>query len=833
MLSRGVASPTTYGTALMRLSLALLIVLSSAAAILYIVALGIDQMYVLHNSENVYYTSSVDPAASQQQLLLPQIDATVGLVTACVSGSCFARAGRSGAQGMVATTLGNQSFTSGDASRLQKQLVTEFFFGYDCGLNCGTETKKVERLAEFAYAAFVLSLAFFVGAFISSILFYLLVGNTDLLAGTPSLDRNSSAVSMKELGLSGAYAMLKLQRHLDSEGPLVVAVLVLSGLAFVFSVCAMGVTIAVEKSTSKCGISACESYESSMQSFFAALASLNIAVSPAPAYSCRTGSSLGLSIAGFVLGILCLLLACLLFGWFVCAQRRREMLSVRDQLYRLADVQGLIGTIAGGCGTPYPLAQSQEASCVASTSSVVLSPGGTTGATDIWARAAAKDSTAVRSSVEYDNRQARSVGARIGLYQVLKQFVITEQQTRQGVVARENLEFFSVLAMRETLWYNEELRLLHAFTLSYFVGPTLDLCVLETNARQQILAEYNTVQSAFLNGLTDCFEATEESVRESECGASLPFAESAKWSKQIDRWQKTQRDMAPLILHTASYAQAAASSLQQPQSGKRRKLKATAALKLAALTTSSSTSSSLDTDRWLTIFDKLRASGCDDSAFITHSASPLLVRRNSSGALGFFDEADDTSFSSNVFSDPSFAQTRGEDLTAAPDHIRSHLIRTGYLALTPSPPPPRLRTLPQFDDEKRPANSSSSKCGVRRRRRSGANGSTGRPGERSPSPQARSPARASSLTSAGGWRGDPPSGYGSFQASFAAPNAYAADSSNARAGGGGGNSSGNMSVGGAASAMISVPNEAAQTDGNSSLTMQFPSRGSWRFQKTA
>ncbi|KPA79970.1 hypothetical protein ABB37_05014 [Leptomonas pyrrhocoris] len=719
VLSRRMASPITYGTFLLRVSLAVVIVLSAVAIMIYVVAAGVDQVYRLRNQHNIYYAPSNDPTGSTQLLLLPQFDATVGLVTACVSHSCFARAGRSGVQDLIAATLGNQSFTAGDAANLRKRLESEFMFGYDSGAHCGVPYTKLQRLSGFGYAAYVLSLVFFIGLFISSLLLCQLVGDTDVLAGTPSLDKDSNAINVEDMGITGVYLMYKLRRYLSHEGPLLATVMALSGLAFVFSICGMGVTLAAELSSSKCGVSVCTSFESSMRNFFSELARLNIAVSAPRTYSCRTGASLALSLVGFILGLLCFCVACLLAGWYRCTHRRKELLDLRDHLFRLADVQGQIDTVVGG-DTPFPLALSRQVSRVVSGGSAAASLGGRESGVERDAngnltahhRGASTVSVGTRKSnsgifglVEFDRRHARSVGALIELYRALKLFVTTEERARQGLMAQERLEFYSALAMREAMWYNEELCVLHEFTLNWFVGPPLDLSVLETEERQRIMEEFSASVSDFLTNIAGGFDDPAEPVLSWERGGPLSTAATARWSQQVARWQRIQAKTAPLILQSASYARV---DTPQPPS---RLQKTKSALKLAPV-------SSLDTDRWLTILDKLRFTTYDDGAFITRSASPFLTHRDTS-TLGNFDDV--SSFSSNTFSDPSFARAHHDDFIP-PDNVRAHLVKAAHTTRTLPRPPPRLRALPPSEDEKRPA---IVKGGTGRQLHSGTNGGVG------------------------------------------------------------------------------------------------------------
>lgn len=861
VVSRGLVSPTTYGTSLMRISLAVIITLSTVATVIYVVAIGTDHLYTIHNRANVYYTPATSSSSSSDSndngaakvLLLPQFDATIGLVTACVGHSCFSRVSRTGVQTLIADTLGKQTFADKSAAARQAQLESEFLFGYDAGNNCSSNSQKLQRMAQFAYAALVVSLVFFLGTCVASMFFCLLVGDTDVLAGTPSLDRDSNAINVEDLGLPGIYVMYKLQRHLRHEGPLLSSVLALSGFAFIFSVCAMGVTIAVQSITTKCGTSVCASFKSSMEKFFAELAALHIDVSPTPSYACHTGASLSLSIVGFVLGLVCLLFACLMFAWFSCSQRRKDMLSLRDQLYRLADVQGLIGTIASNGETPFPLAQSRQVSGVASAGSVALSLAGAggygerdgggnliayhRGASSI-SSGARRPSMAAFSAAEYNGAQARSVGARISLYRMLKQFMLSEDQARQNVMHQEKLEFFSLLALRESAWFDEEVCLLHRFALNYFVGPPLDLCVLETNARQLIADEYSNTLSASLKAVAGGFaEPPGEPPQAWARSGPLTPAESARWSQQVARWQQVQADFAPQLRQTASYARTDAAAARPPR-------RAASSLKLAPLTTGAA--NTLDSDHWLGILERLRGTAYEEGAFITRSASPLLLRRNTS-ALAYFE--DDTSFSSNVFSDPSFALTRCEDFTVPIDNVRIHLVKSAYLTRTLPRPPPRLHTLPQHDDAKRPA---SAKSGSTGRRRRSSTSSSSRPNGRSPSPQARSPAMTTfaagddtnSLASGVGGKGDAlhgavrpfssrdgtSSGRTPFQTAFAAHNASLAGSPNTsslhRLGLNGGNNGGDGVLSGA-------PERSSLPSVNASQGAAFPTGSSWRFQNTA
>ncbi|KPI83501.1 hypothetical protein ABL78_7463 [Leptomonas seymouri] len=735
----GVARPTTYGTSFIRVAIAMIIVLSVIASVIYGVVLGVDQVYSLHNMQNIYYTPGNDLVnPPKAMLLLPQFDATVGLVSACVGHSCFARAGLSGTQGLIANTLGSQKFTLGDLARLQKRLESEFMFGYDGGVQCGAMSTNIQHMCSFGYGAYVLSLIFFVGVFISSALFCVLVGNIDVLAGTPALDKDSNAVNVEGLDLPGLYLMYRLKRHLIHEGPFLASLLALGGAALVLSACGMGITIAVQSTSSKCGVSVCSSFESSMKSFFDELASFNIPVSAPRAYSCRTGASIVLSIAGFVLGLLCFVLACLLYCWFKYSHRRKDLQAMRDQICRLADVQG-VGDIFTGGGSAFPLTKPRPLAAVDRAGFGALSRG-RGGCAELDAGGdvipsncrgsysfidPSSGSAAVFSRMEYVGLHARSVGARIGVYRMLKQFMSSEDLARQGVLAQEKLEFCSLLAMLETVWMNEELCMLHEFTLNWFVGPLLDLLVLETNERQMIIEEFNALERDFLRNLTSDFEASMGADRAKRLAGPLSVAETGRWSRLVAQWQRTQAEMAPLILQSASYARIEASPpLQQQQQWSTR------------ATYESSPFFFLDTDRWITILDGLRASAYDDGAFMTPSAFPLLIRRKASTVSSFVDA---TSFSSDIFSDPSFAQARCDDFIL-PDHVRVHLVTTVQLKKTLPRPPLRLRALPQFDRRKQQV-SDEDNMGCRRRNGAGDGGGgrsgNGLPGGRSPSPQLR------------------------------------------------------------------------------------------------
>lgn len=386
--------------------------------------------------------------------------------------------------------------------------------------------------------------------------------------------------------------------------------------------------------------------------------------------------------------------------------------------------------------------------------------------------------------------------------------------------------------------------MLHQFTLDWFVGPPLDLCVLETNARQLIIEEFNAFESDFLKRIATGFEAQGEPTQAWERSGPLPVAESARWQQQVARWEQMQAAMAPLVRQTASYARAVT-----PPSPRKAKRKAPPVLaELPAL----------DTDRWIAILDRLRASAYDDGAFVTRSASPLLMRRATSTMANFDDNG---SVSSNVFSNPSFVPVSCDDLIPV-DHVRAHLVRSTYLTKTAPRPPPRLRALPQVDDKKG-ANGGKSGAGRRRRSTGGGGGSMGvivPPRGRSPSPRLRSPGMASLhngdesnfFPNGSGEKGEQAhaaprpfssrdgttSGRSPFQSAFDARNSTSPHSPNGRVrvgsiGGSAATSPASVAIPdrGAASRATPTQDSGVQPSTSPTQSATFPTGSAWRFQR--
>ncbi|KAK7201713.1 hypothetical protein NESM_000236600 [Novymonas esmeraldas] len=678
------ANKASASTTCLRVLLAFGILLSTVSAMLYVAVLGIDVMYTVQNDNNVYYfnesgsgsseaSSSTAPGTvKHRSMLFPQLRAIVGLHTVCIGSNCVRRSRLHGVLPLVdnaaAESLGLPA--SGAVGTAYQDALSQYVFGFDIGVHCGTPRETTQALSSFAVAAAALSLVLLLALFVVNMLLCALVSGADVLIGSPSLDSDTHLVTVDVLNLPVAYVTYKINRHLRLEKPLLIGGGLFSLLACLTSVCAMAVTVSLNRSKSKCGQSVCAAFEHSMGLFYKTATSFKVNITTPRTFSCHNGSSYILVVVAFCLCALCLLANGLMLYCHCHSHRHEEMAAMRDQLRRLMEVQTIAGG-GGGCGGGGGGGGGGEGGSLGSqvsgagdaSSSLALFMAGVTRRGSSMQRSDSSFTPgglsrlrSTQSSPKELSRRARTVGGRIEFYRLLKQFVALEEHSRRGIRVAEGVEFQACLALRETVWFDEELCMLHKFTLDWFAGPALDLCVLETDGRQRLAVEYSS-------GVGEILADVDAGVRASVDGAPqqrLTAADQAEqdaavWEQRVLRWRQVHQQISVDCQRAASYAAV------EP----RRLRRSPASVPLAA----STPCTGLDTDAWIRRLEELR-SAYVDAPFL---ADPFLEQ--SPDDVGRRQETDTTNTFSRSFPVGGGVSPLlgGDSAFTATDGVRQHL----------------------------------------------------------------------------------------------------------------------------------------------------------------
>ncbi|TPP42340.1 putative integral membrane protein [Leishmania donovani] len=571
---------TTAGVTYLRALAAVLACFSTVSAMLYICILGLDDVYSVQNSQNVYYSNESLAVASDAlggtantaespTLLFPQLRATVGLHTVCVGFNCFLRSRLTGVSALVASAAQG---TTG--RRLPRELAAayeeatyQYIFGFDIGAHCGTPWSKTQSLSTFGVAALTLSLVLSLALFAVSMGLCFVVGKTDFLASNTTADGDFHLTNLNALDVPAPYGMRQIDRHLRMKTPLLLSAGILSLFAFFTSVCTMGVAVALNRSKSKCGQSVCGAFKQGMERFYELADSLHVNVSIPRTYSCEPGSSYILVFVTFCSSAVCLTMGSAIFFCYRHSRHHEQMLEMRDQLRRITEVQGLAG------GRSVARAESRRGTALANTSSLIVSVSSPSQAysdmhhSDFFADGGLARRRHFGSPAEDAQRRPRSVGAGIERYRLLKQFMAAEEHSRGCIKATESVHFQVFLALCETVWLAERLCRLHMLTLNCFVGPALEICVLETQCRQQLIREYHAGVTEVLASLREDAGVVPSQPRQPRVkGAVLQEQERAVWDERVRRWQQVRAEMSRSFQRTASHAAAEARLRRRPSS---------------------------------------------------------------------------------------------------------------------------------------------------------------------------------------------------------------------------------------------------------------------------
>ncbi|CAG9583614.1 hypothetical protein LMJF_36_0960 [Leishmania major strain Friedlin] len=605
---------------------AVLACFSTVSAMLYICILGLDDVYSVQNSQNVYYSNESLAVASgalgdtantaeSPTLLFPQLRASVGLHTVCLGYNCFLRSRLSGVSALVANAA--QGTTR---RRLPRELAAayeeatyQYIFGFDIGAHCGTPRTKIQSLSTFGVAASALSLVLLFGLLAVSMGLCFVAGTTDFLASDTTADGDFHLTNVDALDVPASYGMRQIHRHLRMKTPLLLSAGILSFFVLCTSACTMGVTVALNRSKSKCGQSVCGAFKQGMEHFYELADSLHVNVSTPRTYSCQPGTSYILVFVTFCSSAVCLTMSSAIFFCYRHSRHHEQMLEMRDQLRRITEVQGLAG------GRSVARAESRRGTALASKSSLIVSVSSRSQAySDMHHSDFCADGELARrryfgNPVEGAQRRSRSVGAGIEQYRLLKQFMAEEEHCRRYIKVMESGHFQVFLVLRETVWLTEKLCRLHKFTLNCFVGPALEICVRETQCRQQLIREHDAGVTEVLASLREDARVASSQPRQPRVGgAVLQEQERAVWDERVRRWQQVRADMSRSFQRTASHAAAEAPLRRRPSSP-------------AHLRTASCAGPNMV--EWFQKLEQLDATSVDE-LFLAGSLAELPPRRN-------------------------------------------------------------------------------------------------------------------------------------------------------------------------------------------------------------
>ncbi|KAG5489971.1 hypothetical protein JKF63_00090 [Porcisia hertigi] len=499
------AGKVTVGTMWLRFFGAVLILSSSVAAMLYMVVLGIDEVYALQNSENVYTTrdaldtnsdalSATPSTAASPTLLFPQLRASIGLYTVCVSGNCFRRSSFSGVLPLVDNTA--HSVTRLDLPEpvrlAYQEAAYQYVFGFDIGVHCGMPRRKSRSLGHYGLAAVVLSLILLIALFSTGMILCSLVNDTDVLIGKPKLDSELHVVTVDVFGLPAPYMTRKINRHLRWSQPVLYSAGVLSLLAFSMSVCAMGVTVALARSHSKCGKSVCVAFEQGMRNFYQTATSLGVGISAPRDYSCHTGSSYILVVTAVPLSFFCAVASAALLMCYKRSGRREKMLAMRDELSRLTEMQ--LSTRARSISAVH----SRQVSAFFDASFLTLpfSPS-VRRASKAFRGEPSSDLCSQPQScnplgtTQYAAHHGCGLGSCMEVNRQVNQLIADEAQQDQGCIeVDEFVEERPLSTLQEAMKSSQDAFTLYNPTLVVYADLVKELCLLETHSRHQLIRDY-------------------------------------------------------------------------------------------------------------------------------------------------------------------------------------------------------------------------------------------------------------------------------------------------------------------------------------------------------
>ncbi|KAG5488494.1 hypothetical protein JIQ42_00101 [Leishmania sp. Namibia] len=491
-------------------------------------------------------------------LLFPQLHASIGFHTVCLSHSCFPRARVSGVSSLVANAAhGVTGLRLPERLALAyKEATHQYIFDFDIGTYCGTSRTKTQSLSNLGLATSAFALVLVLALFAAGMLFFLLVIDISSLVRETRTNGEFHLVAANVQALPGPSLMYKVQRHLQWKRPLLLNAFLISVLVFSMSVFATGATLALNLSTSKCGQSVCAAFEQRMGDFYKLAESFGVRLSTPRAYSCRYGTSHILVMAAFCLSAVCLMVSGAMLLCYHRSPLREKMSAMRHQLPQM------MGSKSVGATGSHANVQVREVSAVRETSSLTsIMAGASRGSSGIvrsdsaCAVSAPAEERFCSCSTGDAERHSRSAGGRIQLYRRLKQYVAMEQKNRRFVIVEERTEFQACLALRETVWLGEELCKLHKLMLDYLVAPVFDICVLKTRTRQRRICDDDAGVTALLASLGDSERHTpSEPAQQRGKGADLHEGSMALLEQRLRRWQEMQARMLHGFQGTASYA---------------------------------------------------------------------------------------------------------------------------------------------------------------------------------------------------------------------------------------------------------------------------------------
>ncbi|KAG5465396.1 hypothetical protein CUR178_00099 [Leishmania enriettii] len=601
------ADKATAETTWLCVSAALLIVLSTVSAILHVVILGVDDAFSVRNHQNVYYSNS-SPAVTggvysampntteEATLLFPELRASIGFHTVCLSHNCFPRARVSGVSSLVADAAHRVTGLRlpERLALAYKEATQQYIFGFDIGTYCGTSRTKTQSLSNLGVSTSAFALVLMLALFAAGTLLFLLAIDRSFLVRETRTSGEFHLVAANVEALPGPCLLYKVQRHLQWERPLLLCAFLISVLVFSMSVFATGATLALSLSTSKCGQSVCAAFEQKMGDFYKLAESLDVRLSTPRAYSCRYGTSHILVMAVFCLSAMCLMVSGAMLICYHRSPLRERLSAMHHQLRHMMDSKSV------GATWSHANVQVREVSALKETSS----------STSIMAGAFRESSGTVRSdsacavsapaeecfcgcSTGDAGRHSRSVGGRIELYRRLKQYVAMERENRWLVIVEERIEFQACLALRETVWFGQELCKLHQLMLDYFVAPVFDICVLKTRTRLRPTCDDDAGVTALLASLGDSERHTpSEPAQQRGKGADLQEDSGALLKQRLRRGHEMQARMLHGFQGTASYAPA--------ESRPRRRV-------FSPVQPESVSCVELEIDRWVGRLEELRA----------------------------------------------------------------------------------------------------------------------------------------------------------------------------------------------------------------------------------
>ncbi|GET93164.1 hypothetical protein, unknown function [Leishmania tarentolae] len=489
--------------------------LSMVSVVLHVCILGLDDSYSVHNMQNVYLLNKSLPVegeglmstastAENLTLLFPEVEATVGLHTACIGYNCFPRHSLSGVLALVADAAQGIEGLSlpSEFEAAYQEATYQYIFGFDVGAHCGTSRTKTQLFCNAGVVVLALSLLLLLALLAISMVLCSLLGKADLVATNTTAYEDFQLRNFDDLDAPRPCMVHNTNGQLRMRRRLLVSAGILSSLVFCMNVSTFSVTLALNRRNSKCGKAVCAAFEQRMEDFYKLADSLGVNVSTPRAYTCQEGSSYILAIVILCVSGVCFTAGSAVLFCYCCSRHHETKSGMRNRLRGMTEMQD------GAYDRTGVSAESRRESAVTNKSLLVPMSNASQEYSEMGNNKSFADDEVGWSrhggnTAEDTQLSFRRVSAEGELPHLDKQFMEKEDDSRQYIMMSETVEFQVVLALRDTLLQAEKLYRFYSFTLKWHLFSVFHICVMETQSRQQLIRDYDVGVAEVLSSLSD------------------------------------------------------------------------------------------------------------------------------------------------------------------------------------------------------------------------------------------------------------------------------------------------------------------------------------------